>query len=138
MAVTVANLVSALRLTTDATGAVTASETIRLTRLLGAVNAVVQRYAPEAPEQVRDEAIVLMAAYIYDQTVRGGGNLVRIRVPEQRRRQSALSLALAGARWRLGDDQGAQRCRFRRRRGRRDARHARGRDRRSTAPYRRR
>ena len=66
MAVTVEDLAVALRLSADGTGLPTTQTNI-LTRLLGVADAHVDLLAPDAPDPVQDEAVVRMAAYLYDQ-----------------------------------------------------------------------
>ena len=50
-----------------------AEETEILTRLLAVGVEVVERHAPDAPEQVRDEATIRFAAYLFDQPNAGRG-----------------------------------------------------------------
>ena len=61
MALTVPQLATAVR------AGDSAAETEILTRLLAVGQAEVARYAGNAPEEVRDEAVVRLAAYLYDQ-----------------------------------------------------------------------
>ena len=65
MAVTIADLAVGLRLSTDGTGLATAQETI-LARLQGVAEAHIDLLAPDAPEAVKDEAIVQFVGYLYD------------------------------------------------------------------------
>ena len=66
MAVTVEDLAVALRLSTDGTD-LDAAQSALLTRLLGVGTAHVTLLASGAPEDVQDEAVVRLAAYLYDQ-----------------------------------------------------------------------
>lgn len=43
----------------------------KLTRTLGAADALVEKIAPSAPETIRDEAKIRLAAYMYDQPLAG-------------------------------------------------------------------
>lgn len=72
MAVTVTQLSAALRVGDGVTAPAEPQLSV-LTRLLGVATATVSRVAPDAPEAVRDEAAIRMAAYLYDQppTVQG-------------------------------------------------------------------
>ena len=66
MAVTVADLAIALRISADGND-VDAAQIAVLTRLHGVGQAFVERLIPDAPAAIKDEAIVRMAAYLYDQ-----------------------------------------------------------------------
>lgn len=72
MAVTVPELAAALRLTD---GSAAPAEPLNgiLTRLAGVSDALVTEYAPDAPEVVRDQAAVQLAAYLFDQPNAGAG-----------------------------------------------------------------
>lgn len=65
MALTVEALAVAMRLTADGATLPTAQREL-LTRTLGAGRQYVEQYAPEAPEDVRDEATIRLCAYLYD------------------------------------------------------------------------
>ena len=65
MALTVAQLLSAIRAVPEGEAA-DASITAIGTRLLAVGRAMVDSYAPNAPEDVRDEAVVRVAGYLYD------------------------------------------------------------------------
>ena len=65
MAVTVEDLAVAIRLSADGTGLATGQTNI-LTRLLGVANAFIALLAPDAPDAIKDEAVVRMAGYLYD------------------------------------------------------------------------
>ncbi|WP_419163066.1 hypothetical protein [Candidatus Palauibacter sp.] len=43
----------------------------RLTRILGAADALIEKLARSAPESIRDEAKIRVAAYMYDAPVAG-------------------------------------------------------------------
>ena len=60
MAITVPALTAALR-ASDST-----HETELITRLLSVCRSAVTRYAPDAPEDVRDQALIQAAGYLYD------------------------------------------------------------------------
>ena len=61
MALTAAQLATALKL--DATDA---AELADVTRLLGAATALIEAYAPTAPDAIVDEAVVRVCGYLYD------------------------------------------------------------------------
>lgn len=61
MALTPAQLLAALRLDAD-----NAQDVAEATRILASANAMAQHYAPEAPEVIRDEAVIRLAGYLYD------------------------------------------------------------------------
>ena len=65
MALTVTSLASAMRLG-DGVAAPTEPLTGILTRLLGAVVAHVELVAPDAPADIKDEAAIRFASYLYD------------------------------------------------------------------------
>ena len=44
----------------------TAEETAEVTRLLAYATEAVERYAPDAPDVVQNEAVIRLAGYIYD------------------------------------------------------------------------
>ena len=69
MAVTIDNLITALRL-----GDTTEEREIA-ERLLAAAQEVVNKQAPNAPDVLKDEAVIRLAAYWYDmpQAARGAG-----------------------------------------------------------------
>ena len=64
MAITTQNLFEALRLGTGAD--IPAALATILTRQLGVATALVEQYAPDAPDAVKDEAVVRIAAWLYD------------------------------------------------------------------------
>ena len=66
MALTVAQLREAIRAGTSA------RETAELTRILTFSEGFVGRYAPDAPEAVRDEAAISLAGYIFDSPTAAG------------------------------------------------------------------
>lgn len=68
MAVTVAELAVALRLSADGTG-LSASVTAILTRLMGVGDAHVQLLIPTAPDVIQDECVIRLASYLYDAPV---------------------------------------------------------------------
>ena len=61
MAVTAAGLVAALRLGSST------EELAEATRLLGTATALVENRTPAAPDVIKDEAVVRVAAFLYDQ-----------------------------------------------------------------------
>lgn len=65
MAITTADLAIALRLSTDGLD-LDAAQTAVLTRLAGVASALVESYAPSAPESIKQEASIRVAAYLYD------------------------------------------------------------------------
>lgn len=71
MAVTVQELSAALRIT--AGGGPPEPQISILKRILAATSEVIVKAAPDAPETVRDQAIVQMAAYLYDRPLSPGG-----------------------------------------------------------------
>ena len=70
MAVTVEDLAIALRLSPDGTG-VEAGQLAVIERLLGVGQAHIDLLIPMAPDAIKDECIVRMATYIYDQPPAG-------------------------------------------------------------------
>ena len=70
MAVTVEDLAIALRLSPDGTG-VEAGQLAVITRLLGVGEAHIELLIPNAPDAIKDECIIRMATYIYDQPPAG-------------------------------------------------------------------
>lgn len=75
MAITAVQLANALRVGS------TAEEVEIVTRLLGVGTAMVERYAEDAPDVVKDEATIRVAAYLFDQPHAGArgsyGNALR-------------------------------------------------------------
>ena len=65
MALTLAQLASALRLT-DGTAAPGEPIDSELTRMQAAATALIEKRTADAPEEVRDEATVLICGYWYD------------------------------------------------------------------------
>ena len=72
MAVTVGQLSDALRITIR--GNPKEPHLSILTRLLGVAMATVEVVAPDAPESVSDQAIIMFSAYLFDAPTAGGGN----------------------------------------------------------------
>ena len=68
MAVSVEDLAVALRLSADGTD-LDAAQTSILTRLLGVGDSHVALLIPEAPDAIKDECVIRLAAYIYDQPI---------------------------------------------------------------------
>ena len=66
MAVTVADLAISLRISADGAD-VDAAQVAVLTRLQGVGQSFVDLLIPNAPDPIKDEAIIRMAAYLYDQ-----------------------------------------------------------------------
>ena len=66
MAVTVEDIAVALRLSADGTGLTTAQTTL-LTRLQGVGESHVQLLIETAPDAIKDECVVRMASYLFDQ-----------------------------------------------------------------------
>lgn len=60
MALTVAQLAEAVRVGT------TAVETAQITRLKGYAETVIEAHAPDAPDAVKDEALIRIVGYMYD------------------------------------------------------------------------
>ena len=73
MAVTVAELAAALRISDGAADPPEPQLAI-LTRLLGVADAFVALTASTAPDPIRDEATVRMAAYLYDSPTASRGD----------------------------------------------------------------
>ena len=69
MALVVADLAVALRLSAD--GQVGVPQETLLSRLLGVGEAYVDLLIPGAPEPIRDECIIRIASYLYDQPTAG-------------------------------------------------------------------
>ena len=67
MAVTITDvqLAAAMRIG-DGSTALEEPQASVIRRILGSSTAVVERYAPHAPESVHNEAVVRMAGYLYD------------------------------------------------------------------------
>ena len=65
MAITFTDLAIALRLSVDGTDVEAAQQGI-LNRLIGVGEAHIALLAPNAPEAIRDEAIIRLATYLYD------------------------------------------------------------------------
>lgn len=73
MALTTAQLAYALRLIDSPTGAVDAPATYDLTRLQRVASTFVEAHAPNAPEVVKDEAVILFCGYYADSPSGGAG-----------------------------------------------------------------
>lgn len=73
MAVTVPQLAVALRLQTDPTAAVAEPHLGLLTRLSAVADAFIDLEAPDAPDAVKDEALVRFAGYAFDAPLSGPG-----------------------------------------------------------------
>ena len=73
MAVTVTQLAAALRIGDGSTAPVEPQLSI-LNRLLGVGEALVDLLAPSAPDAIKDEATIRVAAYLYDQPTAAQGN----------------------------------------------------------------
>ena len=67
MAVSVGNLAVSLRLVADSTDTVDAGTAEMLTRLIGAGDALLATTAPDAPDAIKDQALIQFASYVYDQ-----------------------------------------------------------------------
>ena len=65
MAITVSDLAIALRLSTDGLD-LDAAQTGVLERLAGVASALVESYAPSAPDSIKDESAIRVASYLYD------------------------------------------------------------------------
>ena len=98
MAVTVTQLAAALRLGDGVTAPVEPQLSI-LTRLLGVADAFVELVADAAPSVVKDESVVRMASYLYDQPTVAGGD----RYSNAWRNSGAAGLLSKWALQRLGD-----------------------------------
>ncbi len=66
MAITVQDLATALRLITSDDDALDDVQTAQLERLAGVAAALVESYAPEAPQAIQDESAIRCAGYLYD------------------------------------------------------------------------
>ena len=73
MAVTLAQLAAALRLG-DGVAAPTEPVLGILTRLNAAAEALVEKQAPSAPADIKDEAIIRVAGYLYDMPTAAQGD----------------------------------------------------------------
>ena len=72
MAVDVTQLAAALRLG-DGTTAPAEPIASQLTRLLGVANAQITKVASGAPDEVKDEAVIRFAGYLFDQPTASRG-----------------------------------------------------------------
>ena len=81
MAVTVTELAAALRLGDGETAPVEPLLGI-LTRLLNVASTTVEAAAPAAPDAVKDESLVRMAAYLYDMPTASVGGTIRLCLPQ--------------------------------------------------------
>ena len=72
MAMTVTDLAAALRLG-DGVNAPDAPIRDILTRLMSVGTARAEKYAPEAPDDVTDEAVIRFCAYLFDQPTSAAG-----------------------------------------------------------------
>ena len=70
MAVTLSDLAVAMRLSADGADLPQAQQNI-LTRLMGVADAHIELLAASAPESVKDEAAIRMAAYLYEAPAAG-------------------------------------------------------------------
>ena len=97
MAVTVTQVAGALRI---GDGRLAPPEPIAgtLTRLLAVSQATVERRAPDAPEDVRDEAAIRMCGYLFDAPEAAGGD----RYASAFRNSGAYALVSAWAARRAG------------------------------------
>ena len=66
MALTIPQLAYAIRFSADDTTALESADEARLTRLKGVADAYVARYASTAPENIKDEAVILFTGYVLD------------------------------------------------------------------------
>ena len=67
MAVTITALQLAAELRiSDGTTALIEPQASIISRVLGTATAIVERYAPNAPESIQNEAVVRLAAFLYD------------------------------------------------------------------------
>ena len=73
MAVTALQLAAAIRVG-DGETALIEPELSIITRLLGVGQALVELYAPDAPEAIKDEATIRVAGYLYDQPNAGSAD----------------------------------------------------------------
>ena len=65
MAVTTADIAIELRLSVDGTDLDTAQTTV-LERLVSVAQALTDKYAEDAPDDVKDESVIRTAAYLFD------------------------------------------------------------------------
>ena len=98
MAVTVTQLAAALRVG-DGTTAPQEPILSTLTRLLGVGSELVQRYAEDAPDSIKDEATIRVAAYLYDMPTASRGD----RHAYAWRNSGAASLVSSWVSRRVGD-----------------------------------
>lgn len=64
--ITVKDLATALRLITSDDDVLDDVKTAQLERLAGVAAALVESYAPSAPDEIKSEASIRVAAYLYD------------------------------------------------------------------------
>lgn len=99
MAVTVIGLAVALRLITDGTEAPEEPVNGILTRLLGVGTALVNKHAEDAPDDVKDEAVIRVCGYLFDMPTAARGD----RFAYAWRNSGAASLVSSWVSRRLGD-----------------------------------
>ena len=64
--ITAKDLATALRLITSDDDVLDAVQTAQLERLAGVGSALVESYAPAAPDEIKNEASIRVAAFLYD------------------------------------------------------------------------
>ncbi len=69
LAITIPELAVAIRLTSDPTADVLEPELGILTRQHGVAEAMIEQYAPDAPDVAKSEAAVLLVGYIWEMPV---------------------------------------------------------------------
>ena len=72
MALTVVELAAAMRIG-DGVTALSEPENGVVSRLLGVGTALAEKHAPDAPEDIKNEATIRVAAYLYDSPFAGSG-----------------------------------------------------------------
>ena len=74
MAVTVQEVATDLRILADPSQALEPAIEAQLTRHVAVATVLTDEHAPDAPESVKDQAIIVCSAYLYDKpTVSSGG-----------------------------------------------------------------
>ena len=66
MAVTAQDIAIALRIVTSSTDDLDDAISEQLTRLASVASALVSAYAPNAPDEIKDEAAIRIASYLFD------------------------------------------------------------------------